>query len=127
MDIRSKRSDRLTDSLEMALMALAVAEEHKGEDPVILDMRRVTLVADYFVLVTGRNLIHIDTMADALDDRLRVAGHALRHREGRRRAHWTLLDFGDVVVHLFTAEERRYYDLERLWGDAEVVTRDDIG
>ncbi|MGC8489244.1 MAG: ribosome silencing factor [Clostridia bacterium] len=108
-------------------MTLAVAEEHKGEDLLLLDMRRVTLVADYFVLVTGRNLIHIDTLADALDERLTAAGCPLRHREGRRRAHWTLLDFGDVVAHLFTAEERRYYDLERLWGDAPVVNRDGIG
>ena len=108
-------------------MALSVAEEHKGEDLLLLDMRSVTLVADYFVLVTGRNLVHIDTLADALDERLTAAGHGLRHREGRRRAHWTLLDFGDVVVHLFTAEERRYYDLERLWGDAKVLKRGDIG
>jgi len=108
-------------------MALSVAEEHQGEDVLLLDMRDVTLVTDYFVLVTGRNLIHIDTLADALDERLSAAGQPLRHREGRRRAHWTLLDFGDVVVHLFTAEERRYYDLERLWGDAKVVNRGDIG
>jgi ribosome-associated protein len=108
-------------------MAVAVADEHKGEDLLILDMRDVTLVADYFVLITGLNPIHVDTLADRLEERLAQAGVSLLHREGGRPAHWILLDYGDVVVHVFTPDERRYYDLERLWGDARVIERHGTG
>jgi ribosome-associated protein len=108
-------------------MALAVADEHKGEELLLLDMRDVTLVADYFVLVTGANYIHVGMLADRLEERLKAAGIRMLHREGGRRSHWTLLDYGDVVVHIFTPDERRYYDLERLWGDARIIAGHQTG
>lgn len=104
-----------------AARAAAVAEDHKAQDVVVLDMGAVTLLADYFVIMTGQSVRQVDTLADYIDTALQAAGARLRHREGRSRAHWVLLDYGDVVVHIFTPDERRYYDLERLWGDARVV------
>ena len=104
-----------------AARAAAVAEDHKAQDVVVLDMGGVTLLADYFVIMTGQSVRQVDTLADHIDKALKAAGAELRHREGRSRAHWVLLDYGDVVVHIFTPDERRYYDLDRLWGDARVV------
>lgn len=104
-----------------AARAASVAEDHKAQDVVVLDMGAVTLLADYFVIMTGQSVRQVDTLADHIDTALQAAGARLRHREGRSRAHWVLLDYGDVVVHIFTPDERRYYDLERLWGDAPVV------
>ena len=104
-----------------AARAAAVAEDHKAQDVVVLDMGAVTLLADYFVIMTGQSVRQVDTLADYIEEALAAEGARLRHREGRSRAHWVLLDYGDVVVHSFTPDERRYYDLERLWGDARVV------
>jgi ribosome-associated protein len=100
---------------------MEAARSKKASNLIMLDMRTVTLVADYFVLMTATSTTHVDTLADAIEASLKVQGTVLWHREGARGAHWVLLDFGDVVVHIFTADERRYYDLERLWGDANVV------
>lgn len=100
---------------------MEAARSKKASNLIMLDMRTVTLVADYFVLMTATSTTHVDTLADAIEASLKVQGTVLGHREGARGAHWVLLDFGDVVVHIFTADERRYYDLERLWGDANVV------
>jgi ribosome-associated protein len=87
---------------------------------VTLDVRELTPVADYFVLMTGTSVVHVNTLADQIEERLAREGVLPLHREGRHHAHWVLLDYGDVVVHIFTAEERQYYNLERLWGDARV-------
>lgn len=106
------------DGQAWAARAAAVAEDHKAQDVVVLDMSEVTLVADYFVIMSGQSVRQVDALADYVDQALGAAGARLRHREGRSRAHWVLLDYGDVIVHIFTPDERRYYDLERLWGDA---------
>lgn len=87
-------------------------------------MRDVTLVTDYFVLVTGHNAIHVSSLADHIERVLAERDIPLLHRTGRGQAHWVLLDYGDIVVHIFTEQERLYYDLERLWGDATVVPLD---
>jgi ribosome-associated protein len=109
-------------SRDHAVRAAAVAKERRGEDIVVLDMRDVTLVADYFVILTGTSVRHVDTLADYVEEALQDAGARLIHREGRSRAHWVLLDYGDIIVHIFTPDERRYYDLDRLWGDARIVS-----
>ena len=96
--------------------------DKKGRDVVSLDVTGLTLVTDYFVLATGTSVTHVATLADEVEERLTASGVSLMHREGRRDAHWVLLDFSDVVVHIFTEEERAYYNLERLLGDAHVET-----
>ncbi len=93
---------------------------------VILDMRAVTLIADYFVIVTALNLIHAESIADAVESTLRAQGMERLNRSAGSRGHWVLLDYGGVVVHIFTEEERQYYNLERLWGDAIVVRPDTV-
>jgi len=102
------------------LVAQAV-EEKKGLDPVTLDLREITPIADYFVITSGTSAIQVQAIADRVEELLKENGVKLLRREGREHARWILLDYGDVVVHIFQEEERRFYDLERLWGDARVV------
>ena len=105
-----------------AELAGKTAQERQGENTVILDMRQVTLVADYFVIVSGHTIIQVAALADPIEKALKNAGISLLQRVGGDKSHWILLDYGQVVVHIFTEEERSYYDLERLWGDAELIT-----
>lgn len=108
-------------SLEVACLAATVIADKKGEEVRVLDMRQVTLVADYFVLASGRTTVQINALAEHVEAALKTIGVTELHRVGGSRSHWLLQDYGEVVIHLFTEEERHYYDLERLWGDAEVV------
>lgn len=109
------------DAFELALLAARAAEDRKAGDVTVMDMRDVTVVTDYFVLASGRNPIQVRALADHIDEQASRRGARPLHREGYERGHWVLLDYGDVVVHLLCEEERRFYALERLWGDAPVV------
>jgi ribosome-associated protein len=104
---------------------LAVAEsalvDHRAVDPVRLDMRAVTLITDYFVICHGTSSVHIRGLADAVVEALEQLGLRASGVEGHREARWILLDYGDVVIHIFAEEERSFYDLERLWSDAPQV------
>lgn len=95
----------------------------KGEDVKVLDLRAISSVADYMVLCTGRTLPHLDALANEVIRQLRAAtpSRAPRHRAGARQTEWVVLDYADVVVHIFTPEFRAYYALEDLWKDAPVL------
>lgn len=108
---------RLT-SREKALAIARAADAKKAEEIVILDMGEVTLIADYFVICHGQNPIHVRAIVDGVEEELAELGHPPTHREGYDAARWVLLDFDDVVLHVFLGNEREYYALERLWGDA---------
>lgn len=103
------------------MSAREAAENKKGEQVVVLDMTDVTLIADYFVIVTALNLTHVESVADAVQEALEARGLVRLNPQAGSRGHWVLLDYGAVVVHIFTEAERAYYDLERLWGDARLV------
>ncbi|HBQ94177.1 MAG: ribosome silencing factor [Firmicutes bacterium] len=111
----------LEDTRSWAQLAGKTALERKGEKIVILDMREVTLVADYFVIVSGHTVIQVAALADHIEEAMKKAGISLLQRVGGDKSHWILLDYGAVVVHIFTDDERHYYDLERLWGDADLI------
>ena len=103
---------------EKLQLALRVAEERKAQEPVSLDLTKLTLVADYFVICHGTSDTHLRGLADAFLERFHEAGLKPLGCEGYRQARWILLDFGEVVIHVFAPEEREYYGLERLWGGA---------
>jgi ribosome-associated protein len=84
----------------------------------VLDLQHVSGIADYFLICTGTSTTHVRTIAEAIEVDLKNEGHAVRHREGEVDSGWLLLDYGDLVVHVFLAETRAFYGLERLWGDA---------
>lgn len=109
-------------SLPKALLAAEAAEARRAEDVVILDLREQTLVTDYFVLCTATSRVQIRAVADAIAEALK--GNQVRGvREGAEAGQWVLLDYGDVVVHVFGPETRAFYRLEKLWADAPVVDR----
>ncbi len=106
----------------LARRAAELSLEKKGEDVKILDLRGLTTVTDYFVIITADSERKAKAVADHIVDELREEGERPIHIEGLDSPHWILIDYFDVVVHVFHPDERRFYDLESLWSDA-VVTR----
>jgi ribosome-associated protein len=98
--------------------AARAALDKKASDVVLLDLRRTTAITDYFVLASGTNQKQLVAIADAVMEALRARGLRPGHVEGYPRQEWLLLDYDDVVVHVFTPRTRSFYDLERLWGGA---------
>jgi ribosome-associated protein len=111
----------LLDSGQLARAAVDIASDKKASDVILLDIRDVTTIADYFVICSGNNPRQIRAIADAIDEQLGEQGANLLHREGVAESGWILLDFGDVIVHIFGPREREYYRLERLWSGAKTV------
>jgi ribosome-associated protein len=106
-------------SLQPAIVrAVKALQEKKGEDVVVLDLRRVSAFTDFFVLASGQNQKQLLAMADSVQEALRGEGLRPIHVEGYPRQEWVLLDYDAFVVHIFTPRMRSYYDLERLWGAA---------
>ncbi|WP_194411506.1 ribosome silencing factor [Microbacterium cremeum] len=108
-------------SHDMLQIAAAAADAKGGEDLVALDVSGPLPLVDIFLLVTGRNERNVAAIADEIEDKLLEAGHKRLRREGRQESRWVLIDFGDLVVHVFHEQERVYYGLERLWKDCPVV------
>ena len=104
--------------VEIAYLAANAAEEKKAQNITILDIRGLSTVADYFVICHGHSTRQVQAIANHVKKKLQEANVELKGIEGFRDARWVLMDLGDVVVHVFHKEEREYYDLERLWGDA---------
>jgi len=111
-------SDHARDLVHEAALA---ADDKQGFDPVALDVSTVLPFTDAFLLVSGRNERQVNAIADAVEERLLEQGAKRLRREGAREGRWILLDFGDLVVHVFHEEERLYYALERLWRDCPVI------
>lgn len=111
----------LLDPGQLARAAADIASDKKASDVILLDIRDVTTFADYFVICSGNNPRQIQAIADAIDEQLGEQGAKVLHREGDSETGWMLLDFGDVIVHIFGPKEREYYRLERLWSGAKTV------
>jgi ribosome-associated protein len=114
----------LLDERELALRAGDAAAAKNAVDVRVLDVTGVFPAADYFVICNGRNIPQITAIARAVQEELDQAGRRSLRRQGAPESGWVLLDGGDVVIHIFNDEARRFYDLERLWGDAKIVSRD---
>ena len=111
---------------QIAVIAAKALEDKKAKDVKVLKTREQTILADYFVICNGSSAPHIKSLVDEVDRRLDEAGEPLIRREGLRSDIWVLMDFGCVIVHVFTEETRKFYDLEHLWSDAAPVALDDI-
>ena len=111
---------------EVALEVTRALDAKKGIDIRLLRIEKVSSLADYFLICTGSSNTHVKTLCDYAEYTMEQLGEPMLGREGHRGNSWELLDFGSIVVHVFTEEARRFYDLERLWADAEVVDLKDI-
>lgn len=109
------------DALELLKVAAAAADSKGAEDLVALDVSNPLPLADIFLIATGRSERNVVSIAGEIEDKLIEAGHKPLRREGRAEGRWILVDFGDLVVHVFHEEERQYYALERLWKDCPVI------
>ncbi|QAY61933.1 ribosome silencing factor [Microbacterium protaetiae] len=105
----------------MLKVAAVAAQAKGGEELVALDVSEPLPLVDIFLVVSGRSERNVAAIADEIEDKLLEAGYKRLRREGRREARWVLLDFGDLVVHIFHEQEREFYGLERLWKDCPVV------
>jgi len=104
-------------SLETAQLCAEGAESKKALDILILDLRKLNTIADFFVICSGNNTTQVGAIADGIDRDLAQSGIRYSHLEGTTAAQWVLMDYGDVVVHVFEEQTRAYYSLEKLWGD----------
>lgn len=108
-------------SQQLAEKLAKFAWDKKGNNISILDVRNLTDVTDYFVVVTGESEPHVKAICDHLEEKLSNENMPAWHREGYQNLNWVLLDYIEVVVHIFQEYTRRYYDIEKLWGDARII------
>jgi ribosome-associated protein len=106
------------DTIATASAAAAAVDDKKGQGVVLLDVSSLLVITDVFVIATGTSRRHVKTLAEEVEMRLKEAGRRPLRREGLEDGTWVLIDYGDLVVHVFDEATRAYYDLERLWGDA---------
>lgn len=105
-------------SKDLARVAAKACDDKRGDDIVLLDMQSVSLIADYFLICEGTNERQVQAIARAVKEQAEENGIEVKRMEGFDKARWVLVDLGDVVCHIFHREDRDYYNLERLWGDA---------
>ncbi|MGN0161644.1 MAG: ribosome silencing factor [Lachnospiraceae bacterium] len=109
------------DSREMARIAVRALEEKKGVDIRVIDISKVSVMADYFIIANGTNTNQVQALVDNVQEQLYKEGIEAKNVEGYNTASWILMDFRDIIVHVFSEEDRLFYDLERIWRDGELI------
>lgn len=118
--------DQKCKSVEMARLAIEALEDKKAEDIRVIDISQVSVIADYFIIAGGSNPNQIQALGDSVQEKLGRAGFPARQTEGYETANWVLIDFGDVIVHIFDRENRLLYDLERIWSDGKQIDVEEL-
>lgn len=113
-----KKEYQALEGEQIADICVKIASDGKGEDIVVLDVRKISSFADYFVILSGRSTRHVQALAENLENEMRSKRINTSRAEGLAEGKWVLLDFDDVIVHIFYHEQRDFYDLEGLWHDA---------
>ena len=108
---------------EFAKIAVEALEDKKAEDIHIIDISDISAIADYFIIANGTDRSQIQTLADHVEEILGKAGLPLKQMEGYQTANWVLMDYRDIIVHIFDKENRLFYDLDRIWRDGKVVEK----
>lgn len=117
----------MKNSKQMAAIAYHALEEKKGEDIKILEISEISILADYFIIASGSNSSQIQAMVDNVQEKLHQSDCTMKRLEGNRNSSWILMDYGDLVIHIFDKEDRLFYDLERIWSDGKEVSVEEIG
>ena len=113
-------------SNEMAKIAIAALDDKKAKDIKVIDISNVSVMADYFIIADGNNKNQVQAMVDNVQEELFKAGYEMKQMEGYREGNWILLDFGDIIIHIFDKENRLFYDLERIWKDGKEVSIEEL-
>ena len=116
----------LKQSKEMARKAFKALDDKKAKDVRILDISSVSVLADYFLIASGANKNQVQAMVDNVEEELHKAGFTPKQIEGYQTANWVLLDYGDIIIHVFDEENRLFYDLERIWRDGTLIQAEDL-
>lgn len=116
----------MEESKKMTQIVIDALEDKKAEDITILDISEISVLADYFVIADGNNRNQVQAMADNVEEALGRAGYEPKQIEGYQTANWILMDYKDIIVHVFSKEDRGFYDLERIWRDGKPVTKEDL-
>lgn len=95
--------------------------EKKGEDIKVIDISGISVMADYFIITNGNSSNQMDALVENVEEQMHKAGHSLKQREGSKGGTWVLMDYGDVIVHIFDKESRAFYNLERIWNDGKII------
>ena len=109
------------ETLDIVKTAVAALEDKKAEDITVIDITGVSSIADYFIIASGNNRNQLQAICDNVIEKLHKTGHDLKQVEGYDTANWILMDYSDVIVHIFDKENRLFYDLERIWSDGKEV------
>jgi len=113
-------------SREIAKLAYESIDEKKGIDIKIIDISKISVIADYFIIAGGSNQRQIQTIADNVEEKLGKAGIVPKSIEGTQKSSWILMDYRDVIIHIFNQEDRLFYDLERIWADGSTIEAADL-
>lgn len=108
-------------SKEMAKLAYKALDDKKGEDIKVIDISQISVLADYFIIANGTSDSQVKALVESVEEELGKAGYEAKQREGYGLGSWVLLDFGNIIVHVFDRENRLFYDLERIWRDGKYV------
>ena len=111
---------------EMVSIACKAIDDKKALDIKVIDIREVSVIADYFVITSGSNLNQVQAIVDNVEEQLGRAGVEPKQIEGTRNSNWILMDYGDLIIHVFDEENRLFYDLERIWRDGKQITKEDL-
>ena len=116
----------MTTEKQMAQLVCRALDEKKGRDIKVIDIHDVSVIADYFVISSGSNQNQVQAMVDNVEEQLGRAGFEPKQVEGVRNSSWILMDYGDVIVHVFDEENRLFYDLERIWRDGKTLDMEEF-
>ena len=116
----------MNNSKEMTSLAIKALEDKKGNDIRVIDIQDISIIADYFIIASGSNRNQVQTMADYVEEVLGRSGYEPKQLEGYGTATWILMDYNDIIVHIFSEEDRLFYDLERIWRDGKNVDIDEF-
>ena len=111
---------------DMVQIAYDALDEKLGEDIEILKIDEISVIADYLIIADGKNQNQLNAMTDFVEEKLAEAGYHSKRIEGNKNSSWILMDYGDVIVHVFSKDDRLFYDLERIWRDGEKVSRESL-
>ena len=116
----------MSEAKQSAKLALEALEDKKAMDVRILDITHVSTLADYFMIASGSNQNQVQAMVDNVEEMLTKAGYEPKQIEGTRNSSWILMDYGDLIIHVFDEENRLFYDLERIWRDGKVLEMEEF-
>lgn len=113
-------------SKKMTKLAVEALEDKKADNLTILDISTISTIADFFIIADGSNQNQVKALADNVEETLGKAGFSPKQIEGYNTANWVLMDYGNIIIHVFDSENRLFYDLERIWRDGKEISKEDL-